>query len=42
MQPQRKRGQYNNILANGTYLVAVVKISIIHDIRLVDLIGGFS
>jgi hypothetical protein len=34
-----KRGQYNNILAIGTYLVAVVKRIILHDIWLVDLIG---
>jgi hypothetical protein len=42
MQPQQKRGQYNNIPANDTYLVVVVKSSILHDIRLVDLIGGFA
>jgi hypothetical protein len=38
MQPH-KRGQYNNILANDAYLVAVLKRTILHDIWLVDLIG---
>jgi hypothetical protein len=37
MQPQR--GQYNNILANDTYLVAFVKKTNLHDIWLVDLKG---
>jgi hypothetical protein len=37
MQPQR--GQYNNVLANDTYLVAFVKKTILHEIWLVDLKG---
>jgi hypothetical protein len=37
MQPQR--GQYNDVLANDTYLVAIVKKSYLHDIWLVDLVG---
>jgi hypothetical protein len=37
MQPQR--GQYNNVLANNTYLVAFVKKTILYDIWLVDLKG---
>jgi hypothetical protein len=31
-------GQYNDVLANDTYLVAVVK-NYLHDIWLVDLLG---
>jgi hypothetical protein len=37
MQPQR--GQYNNVLANDTYLVAVVKELYYMTFGLVDLIG---
>jgi hypothetical protein len=37
MQPQR--GQYNNVLANDTYLVAFVKRLHYMNIWLVDLIG---
>jgi hypothetical protein len=37
MQPQR--GQYNNVLANDTYLVAFVKILNYMLFGLVDLIG---
>jgi hypothetical protein len=37
MQPQR--GQYNNVLANDTYLVAVVKELCYMTFGLVDLIG---
>jgi hypothetical protein len=38
MQPH-ERGQYNIILAIDTYLVAVVKETMLHDIWLVDLTG---
>jgi hypothetical protein len=37
MQPQR--GQYNDVLANDTYLVAFGGKTILHDNWLVDLIG---
>jgi hypothetical protein len=37
MQPQR--GQYDDVLANNTYLVAFCGKTILHDIWLVDLIG---
>jgi hypothetical protein len=37
MQPQR--GQYNDVLANDTYLVAFCGKTILHDIWLVDLKG---
>jgi hypothetical protein len=40
MQPQR--GQYNNILANDTYLVAFVERLKLHDIWLVDLKGNLQ
>jgi hypothetical protein len=37
---QTQRGQYNNILANETYVVAVVKTTILHDIWLVDQLAN--
>jgi hypothetical protein len=37
MQPQR--GQYNDVLAKDTYLVAFYGKNILHDIWLLDLIG---
>jgi hypothetical protein len=37
MQPQR--GQYNDVLANDTYLAAFCGKTILHDIWLVDLMA---
>jgi hypothetical protein len=37
MQP--RRGQYNDVLANDTYMVAFCGKTILHDIWLVDLMA---